>query len=84
VRSSNLLGNPQQFFDSTAYYCPCQIKGVGRGERIKYFVGVDAFQALNHTMQALSAELQYLNHEANGRISWDADKTGSLGFPVPE
>ena len=78
-----LLGKPKQFSDSTDYYCPCQIKGIG-GERIKYFAGVDAFQSLNCTMQALGAELQYLNHQANGRISWGADKTGSLGFPVPE
>ena len=77
-----LLGKPQQFSDSTDYYCPCQIKGVG-SERIKHFAGVDAFQALDCTLHALGAELQYLNHEANGMISWDADKTGSLGFPIP-
>jgi len=78
-----LLGKPQQFANSTDYYCPYQIKGVGR-ERIKYCGGVDAFQALDCTLHALGAELQQLNHEANGKISWDADKSGSLGFPIPE
>lgn len=78
-----LLGKPQQFPDSTDYYCPCQIKGVG-SERIKYFGGVDAFQALDCTLHALGAELQHLNDEASGKISWDADETGSLGFPIPE
>jgi hypothetical protein len=78
-----LLGKPQQFPDSTDYYCPCQIKGVG-SERIKYFAGVDAFQALDCTLHALGAELQHLNHEANGKISWDADQSGSLGFPIPD
>jgi hypothetical protein len=78
-----LLGKPQQFSDSTDYYCPYQIKGV-ESERIKYCGGVDAFQALDCTLNALGAELQQLNHEANGKISWDADETGSLGFPIPE
>jgi hypothetical protein len=78
-----LMGKPQPFPDSPDYYCPCQIKGVG-SEKIKYVGGIDAFQALNCALQALGAELQFLNQESNGKITWDADKSGSLGFPVPE
>jgi hypothetical protein len=78
-----LLGKPQQIPDTTDYYCPSQIKG-GGSERIKYFAGVDAFQALDCTLHALGAELQHLNHEANGKISWDEDQSGSLGFPIPD
>jgi hypothetical protein len=78
-----LLGKPQQFSDSSNYFCRCQIKGTG-SEKIKYFAGVDAFQAFDCALLALGAELQYLNEQTNAKISWDAHESGSLGFPVPE
>lgn len=78
-----LLGKPQPFPDSTDYYCPYQIKGIGE-EKIKYLGGVDAFQAIGFALQALGAELQVLNQKAYGKLCWDGDEKGSLGFPIPE
>jgi hypothetical protein len=78
-----LLGKPQPFSDSTDYYCPYQIKGIG-GEKIKYLGGVDAFQAISFALQALGVELQVLNQTVNGKLRWDGDETGSLGFSIPE
>jgi hypothetical protein len=78
-----LLGKPQLFSDSTDYFCPYQIKGIGE-EKIKYMGGVDAFQAISCVLQALGAELQVLNQKESGKLSWDADENESLGFPIPE
>jgi len=78
-----LLGKPLPFPDSNDYYCPYQIKGIGE-EKVKYLGGVDAFQAIGFAMQALGAELQVLNEKASGKLYWDGDKEGSLGFPISE
>jgi hypothetical protein len=78
-----LLGSPRTFPDSPDYYCPYQITGIGDG-KIRHVGGVDAFQALEFALQALGAKLQALNQDLNGKLRWDADEKGSLGFPVPE
>jgi hypothetical protein len=78
-----LLGKPQPFSDSPDYYCPYQIRGIGQ-EKIKYLGGVDAFQAIDFALQALGAELQILNHNADGMLRWDGDEKGSLGFAIPQ
>lgn len=76
-----LLGKPQLFSDSSDYFCPYQINGIGE-EKIKYMGGVDAFQAISYVLQALGAELQVLNRKESGKLSWDENE--SLGFPIPE
>jgi hypothetical protein len=80
---SVLLGKPERFADSTDYYCPYQVRGIGE-EKVKYLGGVDAFQAIGLALRALGAELQILNQQASGKLRWDADESGSLGFPIPE
>jgi hypothetical protein len=78
-----ILGKPQPFPDSSDYFCPYQIKGIG-GEKIKYLGGVDAFQAIGFALQALGAELQVLNEKVKRNLRWDGGEQGSLGFPIPE
>ena len=78
-----LLGRPQVFSDSSDYYCPYQIKGAG-DEKIRHVGGVDAFQAIHLALQTLGAELQALNQKLDGKLHWDGDRDGSLGFPLSE
>jgi len=74
------IGKPQQFPDSQDYYCPFQITGIG-SEKIKYAGGVDAIQAIQLAFDMIGVDLYVLNKENNGRIRWEADRKGSLGFP---
>jgi hypothetical protein len=76
-----LLGKPQRLPNFPDYYCPYQIKGAG-SEKIGYTCGIDAFQALQLVLSRLSMEVEVLNKELDGRLRWDADDRGDLGFPA--
>lgn len=84
--SSNILvklGKPRQFADSTDYYCPYQIIGIG-DENIRYAGGIDAVQALQLAFRALAIDLYIgLNREFDNRLRWEGDENGDLGFPRP-
>lgn len=75
-----LLGRPQQLPDHEDYYCPYQIKGAG-DEKVRYMCGVDSFQALHLALSTLRVELEVLDKELGGKLRWECDDTGGLGFP---
>jgi|SRR5215510_10370596 len=74
------LGRPMRFPDSTDYYVPFQIAGIG-SERIFCAGGIDAFQALQEVMPIISAQLSALRESADGELRWEGDESGWLGFP---
>jgi hypothetical protein len=75
-----LLCKPQQWPDHVDYFCPYQIKGIG-DEQIRYMGGVDSFQALHLALSSLGIELDALNKHLAGRLRWECDDSGALGFP---
>jgi Domain of unknown function (DUF6968) len=75
-----LLGKPQQLPDHQDYFCPYQIKGTG-DEKVRYSCGVDSFQALHPALSTLGVELEVLNNQFGGRLRWECDDVGGLGFP---
>jgi len=75
-----LLGKPKQLPDFPDYYCPYQIQGAGTQE-VGYACGVDAFQALQLALGTIAVELEVLNKDLGGRLRWDCDAKGGLGFP---
>ena len=77
-----VLGKPQQFPDSGDYYCPYQITGLG-SQKVKYGAGIDAFQAIQLTIEKIAIDLWSLNKELQGRLRWEGDEHGDLGFPPP-
>jgi uncharacterized protein DUF6968 len=78
------IGLPCQFPDSTDYYCPIQITTKsGESNAVRYAAGIDAVQALQLAMKAVGAILYSLNEEAGGKLRWDGDEEGDLGFPFP-
>lgn len=76
-----MLGKPQQFEDSTDYYCPFQVSVTGN-ERIAYAGGIDAFQALQEAFRMIGMELyERVNPRVENRLRWEGDEEGDLGFP---
>ena len=75
-----LLGKPRQLPDHEDYFCPYQIKGAG-DEKVRYSCGVDSFQALHLALSTLGVELEVLNKQFEGRLRWESDNGGELGFP---
>jgi len=76
------LGMPRQLPDSTCYFVPFQITGVG-SEKIRYEAGVDAFQAIQLAMQTLGVYLNKINQDVSGGLTWEGGDVGDLGFPSP-
>jgi len=74
------LGKPRQLPDHQDYYCPYQIKGAG-DEKVRYQCGVDSFQALHLALSTLGVELEVLSKGLSGKLRWECDDTGGLGFP---
>src|ERR1051325_8632364 len=74
------LGMPRQFPDSTDYYAPFQITGIGSG-KLKYAGGVDAFQAIQLAMKMIGAYLSWATSEGLGDLSWEGGDKDDLGFP---
>jgi hypothetical protein len=77
-----LLGKPKQSPGYPDYYCPYQIKGAG-DEKVRYRCGIDTFQALQLAIRALGVELEILNKDLGGKLEWEGDEMGWLGFPDP-
>ena len=75
-----LIGKPQKTPGFDEYYCPYQIRGAG-SEKIGYSCGIDAVQALSLALSILGVELEVLNKELEGRLSWECDEEGGFGFP---
>jgi hypothetical protein len=79
------MGEPQPLPDALGedHYCPIQIKGIGT-EKIKYAVGVDAFQSIELALRMIGSYLAKINQEHDGLLHWEGDEHGDLGFPLPE
>ena len=75
------IGKPQPFPDGRDYFCPYQITGLG-DEKVRYFGGIDAIQALHLAIVAAGADVFALNELCGGRLRWDGDEHGDLGFPT--
>jgi hypothetical protein len=75
-----LVGKPERLPDHPDYYCPYQIKGAG-SDKVRYACGIDALQALLLTLSTLGVELEVLNKELGGGLSWEFSESGTFGFP---
>jgi hypothetical protein len=78
-----LLGKPQNIPNHTDFYCPYQIKGFS-SDKIRAACRIDAFQAMPLAMDTIGVELGVLQQNSGGRLVWDADDRGDLGFPVSD
>ncbi|MEK6280593.1 MAG: hypothetical protein AABN95_09605 [Acidobacteriota bacterium] len=79
-----LIGAPKCFPDSTDYYCPFQILGLG-DEEIRYAGGVDGIQALQLVMSMIGAILRFRSENTAGTLRWEAGNSeGDFGFPVDQ
>jgi len=77
------IGKPVPFPDGRHYICPFQITGMG-DEETRYAAGIDAVQALQLVMIPIGGYLVRLNQSCGGRLRWDGDEHGDLGFPTLE
>lgn len=77
-----LLGKPQQTPGFDDFYCPYQIEGAGLS-RVRYSCGIDRMQALQLAMGTLQVEVELLNKKLGGRLRWNDDEKGWLGFSDP-
>ena len=79
------IGLPQQFPDSTDYYCPVQVisEPDNQGE-VLYSAGIDSVQALQLGMKLAGGILFRLNQNCGGKLRWEGDENGDLGLPVPD
>jgi hypothetical protein len=78
-----LIGMPEPYLDTSDYYCPFQIQGIG-SERIEYAVGIDSVQAMLLAFKRIPVLLLLLNKELEGRLRWEGDESGDLGFPMED
>jgi len=76
------IGKPKQFPNKSDYYCPYRIIGIG-DEKIRYAAGIDAVQAIQLAMVKIGAEIYTSTEAKSGRLRWDGDEKGDLGFPAP-
>ena len=76
---SVFIGKPEQSPDSNQYWCSFQIIGIGSQET-QLAQGQDSIQALQLAMDLIAANINDLNDEIGGRLEWNGDATGNLGF----
>ena len=79
------MGKPQPLPEALGHdhFCPFQINGVG-SEKVKYAAGVDGFQSIELAFRAIEVELALLNRAHDGKLRWEGDEHGNLGFPFRE
>jgi hypothetical protein len=73
------LGRPQPFPDSSGFFCPIQIVGVG-DERLRYAGGVDEVQSLQLALRMAGVLLETLAPEIRAKLRWKGNN--DLGFRV--
>ena len=78
-----LIGMPRPYLNTSDYYCPFQIQGVG-SEAVEYAVGIDSAQALLLALKRIPVLLLLLNKKLEGRLRWEGDESGDLGFPMED
>jgi uncharacterized protein DUF6968 len=74
-----LIGKPAKFPDHTDYYCPYQIRGFDR-DKVMAIGGLDAFQALQLALATIRVELEVIEKDSGGRLTWEGGAEGDLGF----
>lgn len=77
---SVLVGKPEPSEDQSVYQCPFQLIGIG-SQKTQLAQGVDSIHALQSAMILIAANLNHLNDELGGRLSWAGGRDGDLGFP---
>jgi hypothetical protein len=73
------LGKPQPFPDSSGFFCPIQIVGVG-DERVRYAGGIDEIQSLQLALRMAGVLLETLAPEIRAKLRWKGND--DLGFRV--
>src|SRR5688572_28723623 len=73
------IGKPKQFPDSSDFFTPYLINGLG-GEEVWYAGGVDAIQSIQLVMGMIDAELSARAIRAGVELRWVGDDSGGLGF----
>jgi hypothetical protein len=73
------VGKPEQPDDSSDYFCPFQVIGIGH-QQTESARGRDSIQALQSALELIAATLRRLNTELGGRLKWDGERQGELGF----
>jgi Domain of unknown function (DUF6968) len=74
-----LLGKPRPYPDSSGFFCPLQIVGVG-DEKVRYAGGFDEVQSLQLALKMVGVLLETLEPETRARLQWNG--SGDLGFQV--
>src|SRR5713101_8441846 len=77
---SVFVGKPQPSPDSPGYHCPFQVIGIG-SQKTQLARGRDSIQALQSAMILIGDNLNNLNEELGGKLSWNGNQKGGLGFP---
>jgi hypothetical protein len=75
-----IFGKPLKYKETSDYYCPVQIKGIG-SEKVEYAVGIDSVQAIQLAFRWAGAILSHLNQNIGGKLRWEGGEQDSLGFP---
>jgi len=73
------LGKPEPFPDSSGFFCPIQIVGVGDG-KVRYAGGIDGIQSLQLALKMAGAFLETLPVEIRAQLRWNGNN--DLGFKV--
>jgi hypothetical protein len=76
---SVFIGKPEPAEDA-GYKCCFQVIGIGSQET-KLARGSDSIEALQSAIVLAGASLRNLNQEIGGKLNWNGDATGNLGFP---
>ena len=71
------LGKPQPFPDSSGFFCPLQILGVG-DEKVRYAGGVDGIQALQLALRMAGSLLDTLAPDVRGKLRWEGSNDFGL------
>ena len=77
---SVFIGKPQPAADLSGYECAYQIIGLG-SQKTHFGRGRDSIHALKTAMMLLATNLNHLNDELGGRLVWNGEPQGDLGFP---
>ena len=77
------MGKPQETPDRLGFSCPYRINGAGK-EKIMAMAGVDAFQALQFTLNIIGLELALINRDSGGKLFLEGDDSENLDFPLPD
>jgi hypothetical protein len=76
------IGLPKPRASDGRYECGAEIREGGR-VWVRLLNGIDAFEALQLALMLIGTDLNHINQQLNGLLSWRDGKTSSLAFPTP-